>query len=58
MTEITEEALRTLVDAFYDRVRQDALIGPFFDDAIEDWPEHLDKLQAFSAALSIRSKCG
>lgn len=53
MTEITEEALRTLVDAFYDRVRQDALIGPFFDDAIEDWPEHLDKLQAFWSSVML-----
>ncbi len=52
---ITEESLAALVDAFYARVRQDPLIGPVFNDAIDDWPEHLDKLQAFWSSVMLTS---
>lgn len=52
---ITEESLTALVDAFYARVREDALIGPVFNDAIRDWPEHLHKLQAFWSSVMLTS---
>jgi hemoglobin len=52
---ITEEKLKTLVDTFYGRVRQDPLIGPVFNRAIDDWPEHLDKLQAFWSSVMLTS---
>ena len=52
---ITEERLKTLVDLFYSRVRQDPLIGPVFNDAIEDWPDHLAKLQAFWSSVMLTS---
>ena len=52
---ITEESLKALVDAFYAKVRQDALIGPVFNDAIHDWSEHLDKLQAFWSSVMLTS---
>lgn len=52
---ITEENLKTLVDTFYSRVRQDPLIGPVFNKAIDDWPEHLDKLQAFWSSVMLTS---
>jgi hemoglobin len=52
---ITEESLKALVDAFYARVRQDPLIGPVFNDAIGDWPEHLKKLQAFWSSVMLTS---
>ena len=44
---ITEETLKALVTAFYARVRQDAELGPIFNDAIADWPHHLGKLTDF-----------
>ncbi|WP_406694184.1 group III truncated hemoglobin [Sphingomonas cannabina] len=53
--DITEERLKALVERFYDRVRQDPLIGPVFNDAIEDWPEHLEKLQAFWSSVMLSS---
>ena len=37
-----EAGLTRLVDRFYAAVRADALIGPLFNDAIDDWPHHLD----------------
>ena len=52
---ITEDRLKHLVALFYDRVRGDALIGPVFNDAIHDWPEHLDKLQAFWSSVMLTS---
>ena len=52
---ITEERLRVLVDLFYARVRRDPLIGPVFNDAIDDWPGHLDKLQAFWSSVMLTS---
>ena len=44
---ITEAALGELADSFLARVRKDPLIGPLFDEAVDDWPRHLDELQAF-----------
>lgn len=52
---ISEQALKTLVDTFYGKVRQDELIGPVFNEAIGDWPDHLDKLQAFWSSVMLTS---
>src|SRR5688572_3474657 len=52
---ITEERLSILVELFYGRVRRDPLIGPVFNGAIDDWPEHLDKLQAFWSSVMLTS---
>jgi hemoglobin len=54
-SEIDEDALRALVHAFYARVRLDPLVGPVFNRAIADWPEHLDKLQAFWSSVMLTS---
>lgn len=36
-----------LVEAFYARIRDDALLGPIFAERIADWPSHLDRMKAF-----------
>ncbi|MGA0555960.1 group III truncated hemoglobin [Larkinella sp. VNQ87] len=42
------EAIRFLVDSFYDKVRADDLIGPVFTDVARvDWAQHLPKMYAF-----------
>lgn len=53
--EITEEALARLVERFYAMVRRDALLGPVFNSAVEDWPEHLERLQAFWSSVMLTS---
>jgi hemoglobin len=53
--EISEEALGRLVGRFYARVRQDPLLGPVFNGAIDDWPEHLERLQAFWSSVMLTS---
>lgn len=40
--------IRVLVDTFYDRVKEDPLIGPVFIGVIQDrWPAHLEKMYRF-----------
>lgn len=40
--------IKLLVDAFYNKVRQDELIGPLFNSVIQDrWPTHLIKMYSF-----------
>jgi hemoglobin len=55
MEGVTEEGLRTLVEHFYARVRQDFALGPVFNGAIHDWPEHLVRLQAFWSSIMLGS---
>ncbi|MEX0314639.1 MAG: group III truncated hemoglobin [Allomuricauda sp.] len=43
----TREDVNFLVTKFYEKVRKDADIGHFFNDIIEDWPEHMEKLTNF-----------
>lgn len=53
--DIDEDKLKTLVDVFYARVRTDPELGPIFNDAIGDWPEHLEKLTAFWSSVMLTS---
>jgi len=50
---IDEDSLRVLVDSFYARIRADAELGPIFNDAIHDWPDHLDRLSAFWSSVML-----
>jgi len=54
-TQIDDAALERLIPIFYARVRADADLGPVFDDAIDDWPHHLDKLVAFWSSVMLTS---
>lgn len=40
-----------LVERFYARVREDAVLGPIFDARIADWPPHLSRMKAFWGAV-------
>lgn len=51
--EISDEGLRRVVTVFYARVRQDAELGPIFNDAIQNWPEHLEKLTDFWSSVML-----
>jgi len=44
-----------LVDRFYARVRADAQLGPIFNGAVEDWPEHLRTLASFWSSVMLGS---
>lgn len=53
--DIDEAALARLIPAFYARVRADAELGPIFEDAVDDWPEHLDRLVGFWSSVMLTS---
>ena len=50
---VTEPMIAELVHAFYARARADALVGPIFEAAIEDWDEHLAKLCDFWSSVTL-----
>lgn len=52
---IDEEGLERLVTRFYARVRDDSQLGPIFNDAVVDWPEHLQKLRNFWSSVMLTS---
>nr|WP_255245731.1 group III truncated hemoglobin [Sphingobium sp. D43FB] len=52
---IDDERLEKLVERFYARVRADDALGPIFNDAVGDWPEHLEKLTAFWSSVMLTS---
>lgn len=39
------------VNKFYEKVQQDELIGPVFNNVIDDWTPHLEKMYAFWNAV-------
>jgi len=45
---LTLEDVKLLVDTFYEKVREDQLLAPVFNEKIQDrWPEHLSKMYTF-----------
>ncbi len=46
-----------LVSKFYEKVRKDAVLGPFFNDTISDWDAHLEHLTTFwESSLFLKTK--
>lgn len=52
-SDIDEAGLARLIPIFYDRVRADAELGPLFNAAVNDWPEHLERLIAFWSSVML-----
>ena len=50
---IEETRLPALLERFYGRVRQDADLGPVFNDAVDDWPRHLERLAEFWSSVML-----
>lgn len=55
-TPVTEESVGQLVRAFYDRVRHDPDLGPVFNDAVHEWPEHLQTLTDFWCSVMLGAR--
>jgi hemoglobin len=52
-----EDNIRALVHTFYERVRDDALLGPVFDSKLAGrWDPHLEKMVAFWTSLVLGTK--
>lgn len=50
---MTEADLKRLVATFYARVRADETIGPLFNAAVADWPDHLARLEDFWSSVML-----
>jgi hemoglobin len=54
LDQISEAAIRQLVDAFYVRVRRDPELAPIFLRAIPgDWQPHLNRMYAFWSSVML-----
>ncbi|MDH3204972.1 MAG: group III truncated hemoglobin [Gemmatimonadota bacterium] len=54
MPRITEQEIRDLVFAFYERVREDERLGPVFERSLEGrWPAHLEKMCDFWSSILL-----
>jgi len=58
MKDITSiEDIKNLVDTFYESVRADELIGPIFNERIQNrWPQHLEKMYTFWQTLLLNEQ--
>ena len=52
-TGLDDAMLRELVHAFYDKIRQDPVLGPIFAARIDDWPPHLERMTAFWSSVAL-----
>ncbi|WP_020535296.1 group III truncated hemoglobin [Lewinella cohaerens] len=49
------EDIRMLVDTFYEKIRQDDLLGEVFNRVIQDrWGEHLEKMYRFWQTVLLK----
>jgi len=52
-TGIDEVMIDRVVRTFYTKVREDALLGPVFEDRIADWEPHLRQMCAFWSSVAL-----
>ena len=53
----SREDVYFLVTSFYEKIRKDAVLGPFFNDVIKDWDAHLENLTSFwEASLFLKTR--
>lgn len=49
--------IKKMVDTFYAKVQKDDLIGPIFNDKIQNhWSEHLEKLYSFWQSILLNER--
>ncbi|HLT43018.1 MAG TPA: group III truncated hemoglobin [Sphingobacteriaceae bacterium] len=47
--------IKILVDTFYDKIRKNELLGPIFNNRIQDrWPQHLEKMYTFWQTVLLK----
>ncbi len=52
---IDEASIARLVRTFYDRARDDALIGPIFNGAVTDWDHHIAQITDFWSSMMLKT---
>lgn len=52
---VNETMIDALVRRFYAMVRDDAVLGPIFDEKIADWEPHLERMTRFWSSVVLMS---
>lgn len=52
---IDKASIKQLVDTFYGRARENAVIGPIFTQAVVDWDHHLDQIAEFWSSVILKT---
>ena len=53
----TREDVFLLVSSFYEKIRNDSVLGPFFNTTIKDWDAHFEHLTTFwESSLFLKTK--
>lgn len=50
---ITSGVIATIVDDFYAACRADPVLGPIFNERVQDWPSHLERIREFWGAALL-----
>lgn len=53
---LTRGDIERLVDAFYDKVQADPILGPVFNPAVHDWPAHKATLVQFWSSVALGTR--
>lgn len=52
---VTPEFVSRFVEAFYARIRADAVLGPIFAAKVSDWDDHLERMKRFWRSILFSS---
>jgi len=55
MQKLDEMLIEQVVRTFYAQIRQDDLLGPIFNEKIDDWEPHLQRMCAFWSAVMLKT---
>jgi len=56
LSDLNKPLIEMVVREFYDCIRQDALLGPIFNQAIDDWELHLQTMVRFWSAVMLHDR--
>lgn len=53
--DITDPDIARLVATFYGRAREDDVLGPIFNRAVDDWDHHISQITDFWSSIMLRT---
>ena len=53
--EVTADSIRSMVELFYSRTQQDDMLGPIFDEIVQDWDAHYEKMTRFWSSAVLKA---
>ncbi|SDG39046.1 hemoglobin [Pelagibacterium luteolum] len=53
--DIKDADIARLVTTFYARAREDEILGPIFNRAVDDWDHHIEQITDFWSSIMLRT---